>query len=90
MRLDKFLKVSRIIKRRTVAKEICDRGRVRVNGRNAKAGQDITAGDVLHLEFGKRILEVEVLATAQTVRASQANELYRILSQEEKDEPELL
>ena len=62
MRLDKFLKVSRLIKRRTVANEACDNARVTVNGRPAKASYDVKPGDVLRIAFGQRTLAVEVLA----------------------------
>ena len=64
MRLDKFLKVSRLIKRRTVANEACDNARVTVNGRPAKASYDVKPGDVLRIAFGQRTLAVEVLAVA--------------------------
>ncbi|QRN85238.1 RNA-binding S4 domain-containing protein [Clostridia bacterium] len=88
MRLDKFLKVSRIIKRRTIAKDMCDNARIQVNGRVAKAGHDIEAGDTLIIEFGRRILTVEVLDTPNTIRADQAETLYTILTNEEKKEEE--
>ncbi|MCR6545337.1 RNA-binding S4 domain-containing protein [Dehalobacterium formicoaceticum] len=79
MRLDKFLKVSRLIKRRTVAKEVCDGGKVSVNGRSAKAGTEVKVGDILELGFGSRMLKVEILAIADTVRADQARDLYKVL-----------
>ncbi len=84
MRLDKFLKVSRLIKRRSVAKELCDKGRVCVNGRAAKAGTEITEGDQLNISLGKKVLEVEVKKTATTVKAEEAGELYTILSEKGK------
>ena len=62
MRLDKYLKVSRLIKRRSVAKEVCDGGKVSVNGKTAKAGTEVKVGDVLEIGFGPRMLKVEVLA----------------------------
>ena len=68
MRLDKFLKVSRLIKRRTVANEACDNARVTVNGRPAKASYDVKPGDVLRIAFGQRTLAVEVLAVAAMYR----------------------
>ena len=80
MRLDKFLKVSRIIKRRTVAKEVCDAGRVTINGRGAKSGSEVKAGDVLKVGYGRRQLEIEVLLLAETVRADAADTLYRVIS----------
>ncbi|NLK52132.1 MAG: RNA-binding S4 domain-containing protein [Syntrophomonadaceae bacterium] len=78
MRLDKFLKVSRLIKRRTVAKEVCDAGRVLVNGRPAKAGAEVKPGDLITLGFGAKQLQVEVIALAENVRADRAQELYRV------------
>lgn len=81
MRLDKFLKVSRIIKRRTLAKEVCDSGRVSVNGRPAKPGAEISPGDKLELDFGTKRVIVEVLETPNTVRAEQAKDLYRVLEE---------
>lgn len=79
MRLDKWLKVSRIIKRRTVAKEVCDAGKVAVNGRPAKAGTEIKVGDEVALTLGSRTLKVRVLATPDTVSANQAHTLYEEL-----------
>ncbi len=77
MRLDKFLKVSRIIKRRTVANEACDAERVTVNGRPAKASYDVKVGDKLSIRFGERTLNVEVLQVAETVRKDDASGMYR-------------
>ena len=79
MRLDKYLKVSRIIKRRTVANEACDNARVTVNGRPAKASYDVKPGDVLRIAFGQRTLAVEVLAVADAVRKDDAAAMYREL-----------
>jgi len=79
LRLDKYLKVSRIIKRRSVAKEVCDAGRISVNGRQAKAGSELKAGDILVIGYGRRRMEVEVLRLAETVRAEEAGELYRVI-----------
>lgn len=79
MRLDKYLKVSRIIKRRSVAKEVCDAGRILLNGRPAKAGSELKAGDILAVAYGRRRMEVEVLRLAETVRAEEAGELYRVI-----------
>ncbi len=81
MRLDKFLKVARIIKRRTLAKDICDGGKVCVNGRVAKPGAEIKPGDVLELDFGSKKIKIEVLGTPNTVRADQAKDLYRVLEE---------
>ena len=79
MRLDKFLKVSRLIKRRTVANEACDAGRVLVNGRSAKASLNVKEGDVIEIEFGTRTVKVEVLDVQETVRKDEAKELYKYL-----------
>lgn len=77
MRLDKFLKVSRLIKRRTVANEACDNARVTVNGRPAKASYDVKVGDKLTIQFGQRSLTVEVLQVAEAVRKDDAVAMYR-------------
>ena len=79
MRLDKYLKVSRLIKRRTVANDACDSERVFVNGRPAKASYDVKVGDQLELHFGARTLRVEVLAVAEAVRKDDASAMYREL-----------
>ena len=79
MRLDKFLKVSRLIKRRTVANEACDAGRVLVNDRPAKASAQVKAGDVLEIQFGSKSVSVEVLNVQETVKKEEAQELYRYL-----------
>ncbi len=77
MRLDKFLKVSRLIKRRTVANEACDGGRVSVNGAPAKASRDIKTGDVIEIRFGERVTRVEVLSVAEAVSKADAPAMYR-------------
>lgn len=79
MRLDKYLKVSRIIKRRTVANEACDAGRVTVNGKTAKAGLDIKPGDIIEIAFGTNTSKFEVLSTQETVRKEKAQEMYKPL-----------
>lgn len=79
MRLDKFLKVSRLIKRRTVANEACDAGRVLVNDKTAKASLNVKEGDVLEIQFGTRAVKVEVLDVQETVKKDEAKELYRYL-----------
>jgi len=81
MRLDKFLKVSRLIKRRTVANEACDNARVLVNGRAARASYDVKVGDRLQLQFGSRPLTVEVLRVEDNVRKDDAAGMYRELSE---------
>ena len=75
--LDKYLKVSRLIKRRTVANEACDNGLVTVNGRPARASYDVKAGDQISLRFGQRTVTVEVLDVQETVRQADAGALYR-------------
>ena len=77
MRLDKYLKVSRLIKRRTVANEACDNARVTVNGRAAKASYDVKVGDILEIQFGQRTVRVEVLQVADAVRKDDAALMYR-------------
>lgn len=79
MRLDKYLKVSRLIKRRTVANEACDAGRVLVNDRPAKASVNVKAGDIIEIQFGISSVKVEVLDVQETVRKDDAKELYRYL-----------
>jgi ribosomal 50S subunit-recycling heat shock protein len=79
MRLDKFLKVSRLIKRRTVANEACDAGRVLVNGKQAKASVQVKAGDIIEIQFGAKAVKAEVLDVQETVRKDDARELYRFL-----------
>ncbi len=79
MRLDKYLKVSRIIKRRTVANEACDAGRVFVNGKPARASYDVKEGDILELQLGSRPIKAKVLTVAETVRKEAAADMYQIL-----------
>ncbi len=79
MRLDKYLKVSRLIKRRTVANEACDAGRVLINDKPAKASAQVKAGDILEIQFGTKSVKVEVLNVQETVRKEEAQELYRYL-----------
>ena len=79
MRLDKFLKVSRLIKRRTVANEACDAGRVLVNEKPAKASLNVKVGDMIEIKFGTSSVKVEVLGVQETVKKEEAKELYRYL-----------
>ena len=79
MRLDKFLKVSRLIKRRTVANEACDAGRVTVNGKVAKASVSVKAGDVIEIGFGNKNVKVEVLDMKETVKKEDSKELFKYL-----------
>lgn len=80
MRLDKFLKVSRLIKRRTVANEACDAGRVKINDRDAKASAVVKAGDIIEISFGTKPLKVRVLNVAETVKKEEAKDMYEVLS----------
>ena len=79
MRLDKFLKVSRLIKRRAVANEACDAGRVLVNEKPAKASLNVKTGDIIEIQFGTNSVKVEVLDVQETVKKDEAKELYRYL-----------
>lgn len=79
MRLDKYLKVSRLIKRRTVANEACDGGRVSINGKPAKASASVKAGDIITISFGNKEVKVEVLSVQETVRKEEAKEMFRYL-----------
>lgn len=79
MRLDKYLKVTRLIKRRTVANEACDAGRVTVNGKPAKASVNVKAGDTIEIMFGQKTVKVEVVAIADTTKKEEAGELFRYL-----------
>ena len=77
MRLDKYLKVSRLIKRRTVANDACDGGMVQVNGRTVKASYEVKVGDVITMQFGARTVKVEVLSVQEVVRAADSVTMYR-------------
>ena len=79
MRLDKYLKTSRIIKRRTVACEACDGGRVSVNGTEAKPAKIVKEGDIIEIRFGGKTLKLEVLSVKETVKKEEAASLYRII-----------
>ena len=79
MRLDKFLKVSRLIKRRTVANKACDAGRVLINDKPAKASANVKAGDILTIQFGNKDVKVEVLDVQETVKKEEAKELFRYI-----------
>ena len=82
MRLDKFLKVSRIIKRRTVANEACSGGRVTLNGKVVKPGAEVKPGDEMTIRFGDKYGRYEILSVAETARKENAAEMYRILSED--------
>ncbi len=79
MRLDKFLKVSRLIKRRTVANEACDAGRVMINGKPAKASTNVKVGDVIEILFGTKTVKVEVLDLQDTTKKEEARDLFKYL-----------
>lgn len=79
MRLDKYLKVSRIIKRRTIANEACDAGRVTVNGRVARASLEVKINDIIEISFGAKNVKVQVLNVAETVRKDDASLMYKII-----------
>ena len=79
MRLDKYLKVSRLIKRRTVANEACDAGRVLINSNVAKAGTNVKVGDQITIQFGNKETKVEVIAVEETVKKEAAQDLYKFI-----------
>jgi ribosomal 50S subunit-recycling heat shock protein len=79
MRLDKFLKLSRIIKRRTVANEACQAGRIQVNGKVAKPSANVKAGDIIEIEFGNKVVKAEVVATPEIGKKEDAEKMFRYL-----------
>ncbi|ROR25672.1 ribosomal 50S subunit-recycling heat shock protein [Mobilisporobacter senegalensis] len=79
MRLDKFLKVSRLIKRRTIANAACDAGRVMINEKIAKASANVVAGDIIEIQFGNKSVKVEVLDVVETTKKDEAKELYKYI-----------
>lgn len=81
MRLDKYLKVSRLIKRRTVAKEVADKGRIKVNGVLAKSSTDLKTGDEVEIRFGNKLLTVRVLAMLDSTKKEDASKMYEIVSE---------
>ncbi|MCA0982388.1 MULTISPECIES: RNA-binding S4 domain-containing protein [Exiguobacterium] len=85
MRLDKFLKVSRLIKRRTLAKEVADQGRIQLNGQVAKASTDVKVGDELQIRFGNKLVTVVIDSIAEHARKEDAKEMYRLLKEEKMD-----
>lgn len=82
MRLDKFLKVSRLIKRRTLAKEVADQGRIQINGQVAKASTDVKVGDELQIRFGNKLVTVVIDSIAEHARKEDAKEMYRLIKEE--------
>ena len=79
MRLDKYIKVSRLINRRTVANEACDAGRVQINGKTAKASVDVKVGDVIEIQFGTKNVKVEVTDIVETTKKDEAKDLFRYI-----------
>ncbi|MBL0389116.1 RNA-binding S4 domain-containing protein [Tumebacillus sp. ITR2] len=92
MRLDKYLKVSRLIKRRTLAKEVCDQGRITINGRPAKASTSVAAGDTLTIKFGQKIVEARVEMLQESAKKDLAAQMYTIVSETRREvvEPEFV
>jgi ribosomal 50S subunit-recycling heat shock protein len=82
MRLDKFLKVSRLVKRRTLAKEVCDQGRILVDGKPAKAGTNISVGDELTIRFGQKIVTVRIEKIVENAKKDEAGLMYTLLREE--------
>lgn len=89
MRLDKWLKVSRLIKRRTIANEVCDKERVTVGGRVVKASYDVKVGDLIEVQFGPRLVKIEVLAVQEHVAKADAAAMYREVGLPPQDAPEI-
>jgi ribosomal 50S subunit-recycling heat shock protein len=79
MRLDKYLKISRLIKRRTIANEACDAGRVSINGKVAKASANVKEGDIIEITFGNKGVKVEVLFVKETMKKEEAKEMYKYI-----------
>ena len=86
MRIDKYLKVSRLIKRRTVAKDVCVGEKISINGRTVKPSAEVKIGDRVTLELGNHVIEVQILATPNSVKANEAQTLYELLRDERKTE----
>ncbi|WP_163972096.1 RNA-binding S4 domain-containing protein [Oceanobacillus halotolerans] len=85
MRLDKFLKISRLIKRRTLAKEVADQGRITINGNKAKASSTVSVGDELVIQFGQKLVTIEVKALKENVKKDEADMLYNVMKEERKE-----
>lgn len=81
MRLDKFLKVSRVIKRRTVANEACDSGRVMINGRVAKASSNVKCGDIVEIKFGEKTIKFEITRVDEIIKKEEASEMFKIIEE---------
>lgn len=85
MRLDKFLKISRIIKRRAVAKEVADKGRIQINGKLAKSSSDVKVGDIVRIQFGNKLLEAKVLELHESTKKEDAAKMYEIIAEKRLD-----
>ncbi|AYW49219.1 RNA-binding S4 domain-containing protein [Tetragenococcus halophilus] len=85
MRIDKFLKISRLIKRRSVAKEVADKGRVQINGNLAKSSSNVQVGDIVKIQFGNRTIELKINALHESTKKEDAQEMYKIVSDERKN-----
>lgn len=83
MRLDKFLKIARLIKRRTLAKEVAEQGRIQINGNQAKASSNVAVGDQLSIRFGQKLLTIEITSLRETVKKDEASSLYKVISEQE-------
>ena len=83
MRLDKFLKVSRLIKRRTLAKQVADQGRITINGNKAKAGTEVANGDEITIKFGQKLVTIKVNEVQEVVRKNEASMMYEVIKEEE-------
>ncbi|KRL01863.1 RNA-binding S4 domain-containing protein [Liquorilactobacillus capillatus] len=85
MRIDKFLKISRIVKRRTVAKQITDKGRIKINGKVAKSSANVAQGDTVTIGFGNKTLEIKINMVKETVKKEEAEQLYTVLSEKRQE-----
>ncbi|MCA9764939.1 MAG: RNA-binding S4 domain-containing protein [Carnobacterium sp.] len=86
MRLDKFLKISRIIKRRTIAKEVADKGRIQINGLVAKSSSDVKVGDELTISFGNKTMVVKIEKIVESTKKEETKEMYTVISEESKND----
>lgn len=85
MRLDKFLKISRLIKRRPLAKQVADQGRIKINDLQAKASSNLEVGDIVEIKFGQTLLTIEITQLKEHVRKDEATDLYKIIKEERMD-----
>ncbi len=82
MRLDKYLKVSRLIKRRTVANEACDAGKITVNGKIARASYDVKTGDIVEIQFGARLIKIEVVKVLEFAKKEDVDQMYKVVAEQ--------